>query len=112
MNSLKRLQEEGQSIWIDYIRRSLITSGELGRLIDDDGLRGMTSNPTIFEKSIAGSSDYDESLRRLVESKKGVDAVYESLVVDDIRMATDALRNVYDKPHLESFGFSYTCVGR
>lgn len=97
MNPLKQLQSEGQSIWLDYIRRSLITSGELGALIKDDGLRGMTSNPTIFEKSINGSSDYDESLRHLFESHKDVDAVYESLVVEDIRLAADALRPVYDK---------------
>ena len=57
-NQLRALQAFGQSVWLDYIRRSLITSGELGRLIDEDGLRGVTSNPAIFEKAVAGSSDY------------------------------------------------------
>ena len=61
-NRLRALQVFGQSVWLDYIRRSLITSGELGRLIDEDGLRGVTSNPAIFEKAIAGSSDYTEIL--------------------------------------------------
>ncbi len=61
-NPLRALQVFGQSVWLDYIRRSLITSGELGRLIDEDGLRGVTSNPAIFEKAVAGSSDYKEIL--------------------------------------------------
>lgn len=59
---LKELQKAGQSIWLDYIRRSLITSGELKRLVEEDGLRGVTSNPTILEKAIDGSTDYDEAL--------------------------------------------------
>ncbi len=98
MNPLKRLQEHGQSIWLDYIRRTLITSGELKSLIEKDGLRGMTSNPTIFEKSINGTADYDESLRRLLETGGAtrVEDVYEALAIEDIRMAADALRPVYD----------------
>ncbi|MHA2223511.1 MAG: transaldolase family protein, partial [Candidatus Thorarchaeota archaeon] len=59
MNPLRELQKYGQSFWLDYIRRSLITSGELRRLVEEDGLRGVTSNPTIFQKAISGSSDYD-----------------------------------------------------
>ena len=58
-NPLKALQEYGQSVWLDYIRRSLLTSGELRRLVEEDGLRGVTSNPAIFEKAIAGSTDYE-----------------------------------------------------
>jgi transaldolase/transaldolase/glucose-6-phosphate isomerase len=98
MNPLKQLQEHGQSIWLDYIRRSLITTGELNRLIDEDGLRGMTSNPTIFEKAIAGSEDYDESLRKVLEKTPHADAktVFEALAIEDIQMATDVLRPVYD----------------
>ena len=61
-NPLKALLGYGQSVWLDYIRRSLITSGELGRLIEEDGLRGVTSNPSIFEKAIAGSTDYKDIL--------------------------------------------------
>ncbi len=64
-NPLKELENFGQSVWLDYIRRSLITSGELARLIVDDGLRGVTSNPAIFEKAMAGSSDYESALREL-----------------------------------------------
>jgi transaldolase/transaldolase/glucose-6-phosphate isomerase len=97
MNPLKQLQEHRQSIWLDYIRRTLITSGQLKALIDDDGLRGMTSNPTIFEKSISGTTDYDASLRRILETgPRRVEGVYEALAVEDIRMAADALRPVYD----------------
>lgn len=99
MNPLKALQIEGQSIWLDYIRRSLMTSGELNRLIDEDGLRGMTSNPTIFEKAINGSADYDESLRKLLEKDPHVDVttLYETLAIEDIQMAADILRPVYDE---------------
>ncbi|HLN82205.1 MAG TPA: transaldolase family protein, partial [Candidatus Binatia bacterium] len=63
MNSLKQLAEQGQSIWLDYIRRDLIRSGELKRLVEEDGLRGVTSNPTIFDKAMSGSTDYDMALR-------------------------------------------------
>ena len=64
MNPLKELAEQGQSIWLDYIRRNLIRSGELKRLVDEDGLRGVTSNPTIFDKAISGSTDYDDGAAR------------------------------------------------
>jgi len=70
MAKLKELTDLGQAIWLDYIRRSFITSGELGELVEK-GLRGVTSNPTIFDKAIAGSTDYDEDLRRLVKKKGG-----------------------------------------
>jgi len=66
MNPLKELQKYGQSFWLDYIRRSLITGGELERLVKEDGLRGVTSNPPIFQKAIAGSSDYDDILKEMV----------------------------------------------
>ena len=70
-NPLKQLETFGQSIWLDYIRRDLITSGELRRLIEEDGLRGMTSNPSIFEKAIAGSHEYDEDIRAMALEGKG-----------------------------------------
>ena len=73
MNPLKALSGEGQSIWLDFIERSLMASGELQRLIDDDGVRGMTSNPTIFEKAINAGTDYDDSLRRTLEKNSGID---------------------------------------
>jgi transaldolase/glucose-6-phosphate isomerase len=94
MSRLKNLSDLGQSIWYDYIRRFFITSGELKTLIEE-GLRGVTSNPSIFEKAINGSSDYDETIRRLVVTKKSVEEIYEELVLDDISRAADLLQPVY-----------------
>ncbi len=98
MNSLKALHQQGQSVWFDYIKRSLITSGELKRLVEEDGVRGVTSNPTIFEKAIAGSTDYDGDLRAALEEEPCVaeEALFERLAVPDIQMAADVLRGVYD----------------
>src|ERR1700687_176198 len=96
-NPLKDLLNFGQSVWLDYIRRDLLTSGELKRLIEEDGLRGMTSNPAIFEKAIAGSTDYTDILQSL-QSRTDLDAKarYEILAIRDIQDAADALRPVYD----------------
>jgi transaldolase / glucose-6-phosphate isomerase len=96
-NPLKELLKFGQSVWLDYIRRNLLTSGELKRLIDEDGLRGMTSNPSIFEKAIAGSTDYTDFLNSL-KSRTDLDAKarYELLAIRDIQDATDMMRGVYD----------------
>src|SRR3972149_4580150 len=98
MNPLKALQDYGQSVWLDYIRRSLITSGELQRLVDGDGLRGITSNPAIFEKAITGSTDYADDLKAL-KGRKGIDpkSLYESLAIPDIQAAADVLWPVYEK---------------
>lgn len=97
MNPLQELLKYGQSVWLDYIRRNLITSGELQRHLDDDGLRGMTSNPAIFEKAIAGSTDYADFLQSL-DGKNDLDAKarYELLAIRDIQDAADLLRPVYD----------------
>jgi transaldolase/glucose-6-phosphate isomerase len=97
INPLKQLLKFGQSVWLDYIRRNLITSGELKRLIEEDGLRGMTSNPSIFEKAIEAGNDYDEQLKSL-ESRTDLDAKsrFELLAVKDIQDAADLLRPVYD----------------
>jgi transaldolase len=97
-NPLKRLLDFGQSVWLDYIRRDLFTSGELQRLVTDDGLRGMTSNPTIFEKAISGSKDYDAQLKEL-SGRQDLDAkgVFEQLAIKDIQSATEVLRPVYDQ---------------
>lgn len=95
MSKLIELANLGQSIWLDYIKRSLITSGELKDLVDQ-GLRGVTSNPSIFEKAIAGSSDYDSDLKKLIESDKSVDQIYESLALADIAMAAETLEPVYE----------------
>jgi transaldolase/glucose-6-phosphate isomerase len=95
---LKALHAYGQSVWLDYIRRSLITSGELQRLIDEDGLRGVTSNPAIFEKAIIGSTDYSEALKTFEQKKEwGVQAIYEQLAVRDIQDAADVFRPVFDE---------------
>ena len=96
MTKLHELAELGQAIWLDYISRSLITSGELQKLVDQ-GLRGVTSNPSIFEKAIAGSADYDEDLNRLVSDGRSVAEIYEDLAMADIRSAADILRPVYEK---------------
>jgi transaldolase / glucose-6-phosphate isomerase len=97
VNPLKQLLKYGQSVWLDYIRRNLITSGELKRLIEEDGLRGMTSNPSIFEKAIAGSTDYTDFLNSL-RDRTDLDAKarYELLAIRDIQDATDLMRPVYE----------------
>jgi transaldolase/glucose-6-phosphate isomerase len=87
----------GQSIWYDNIRRAELTGGHLQKRIDEDDLRGVTSNPTIFEKAITGSTDYDDQLRSLVQAGKNVSDIYEDLVVQDIGTAADILKPVYDK---------------
>lgn len=94
-NPLKLLQKFGQSIWLDYIRRNLITSGELQRLIDEDGLRGMTSNPSIFEKAIAGSTDYADILEQLHSQGRSAGEIYETIAIRDIQDAADLLLPVY-----------------
>jgi transaldolase len=95
MSKLAELEKLGQSVWFDFIRRSLITSGELKELIDK-GVRGITSNPAIFEQAIAGSNDYDEDIKRLIKTDLSVDEIYETLAFDDIGRAADLLREVYD----------------
>jgi len=96
-NRLVEIMKLGQSIWYDNIRRAMLTTGDLRKKIEEDDLRGVTSNPTIFEKAITGSNDYDEQLRQLVRAGKSVSEIYEDLVVEDIRNAADVLSPVYDK---------------
>ncbi len=96
MNPLVQLREYGQSPWYDYIRRGLITSGQLQTLIDQDGLMGMTSNPAIFEKAIAGSTDYDDALRQAASEFIGVKQIYERVAIQDIQDATDVMLPVYE----------------
>jgi transaldolase/glucose-6-phosphate isomerase len=100
MSNLEQLSKLGQAVWFDYIRRSFITSGELQKLVDQ-GVRGVTSNPAIFEKAIAGSADYDQDLNILVEAGKSVEEIYETLTLEDIRCAADILRPVYDQTNGE-----------
>jgi len=96
-NPLLNLETLGQSIWMDFIRREMITSGELQQLIEEDGVSGVTSNPSIFEKAIAESHDYDEALRVLTLAGKTAAQIYQSLTVGDIQMVADLLRPTYDR---------------
>src|ERR1700756_5673392 len=96
-NPLRELSEFGQSVWLDYIRRSLITSGELKRLVAEDGLRGVTSNPSIFEKAIAGSTDYEAVIGSKESAALDAKALYEKIAVKDVQDAADILRPVYDQ---------------
>ena len=96
-NPLQKIGMLGQSIWLDYICRDLMASGDLGRLIEDDGLRGITSNPSIFEKAIGGSHDYDEDIRAMVREGKDINTIYETLSQRDVRSAADEFLPVYDK---------------
>ncbi len=96
-NPLRALREAGQSVWLDYIHRGILRSGELRRLVQEDGIAGVTSNPTIFDKAISGSTDYDDALAPLVAAGKNADEIYEALIVEDIRAACDVLRPVFDE---------------
>src|SRR5712672_4693142 len=97
-NPLRMLQEYGQSVWLDFLSRDLFRSGELTRLIAEDGLRGMTSNPSIFEKAIGHGEDYDAQIAEL-EAAGDLDpgALFERLAITDIQSAADALRPVYEQ---------------
>ena len=98
MNPLKQLEACGQSLWLDYLKRSLIETGELRILIERDGLKGETSNPTIFEKAIGESDEYKDALERFqAEGDHSVSEIYEHLAIADIRAAADVLRAVYDQ---------------
>ncbi|MGW8302595.1 MAG: transaldolase, partial [Desulfobacterales bacterium] len=89
-------QEFGQSIWQDYIQRNIILSGELKQLIDKDGIRGVTSNPSIFDTAIAGSRDYDDDIRALALEGKSIEEIYRYLTVRDVQQAADLFRPLYD----------------
>ena len=97
MNYLLKLIEKGQSYWIDNLTRKMITSGELERRKNNDGLRGITSNPAIFHKAITASHDYDEQISELVNRQSPLEKIYEELVTTDVRDACDVLRPVYDE---------------
>jgi transaldolase len=96
-NPLLELAKFGQSIWLDYTRRDLILSGELRRLIEEDGLRGMTSNPSIFEKAIVGSQNYTEDIRAMTLDGQSPKMIYETLSQRDVQGAADEFRSVYDE---------------
>ncbi|HKM63392.1 MAG TPA: bifunctional transaldolase/phosoglucose isomerase [Acidisphaera sp.] len=97
MNPLKQLEQCGQSPWLDFVRRSLIEKGELAKMVENDGLKGVTSNPSIFEKAIGHSNEYDADFTAFEHAgDHGISAAYEHLAIGDIRAAADALRTVYD----------------
>jgi transaldolase/glucose-6-phosphate isomerase len=94
---LRALTEAGTSVWLDQIRRGLIEGGELKRLIEEDSLRGVTSNPAIFEKAILGSDEYDEQLSELADKGLGPEEIYDEIAVTDVRLAADVLRPVWEE---------------
>lgn len=96
-NPLLKLESYGQSIWLDFIRRGMLSSGEMARMIEEDGLGGVTSNPAIFEKAIAETGDYDDAILTLARAGKSVPEIYDELVVEDIRLTADLFRPFYDR---------------
>lgn len=95
-NPLRQLNQNGQSVWLDNLSRQLLESGELKRLVDQDGISGITSNPAIFAAAISGGDDYDAQIRSLADSDLDTIALYETLAIDDIRSAADLLRGVFE----------------
>jgi transaldolase len=96
-NPLLDLQAFGQSIWIDFISRGMIVSGELQRMIEEDGVSGVTSNPSIFEKAITAGDDYDEAIRAHTSKGVGSEETFQELAIDDIQKVADLLRPTYDR---------------
>src|SRR6202142_1671532 len=110
MNPLKQLETCGQSPWLDYLKRSLIEKGELRTLIERDGLKGITSNPSIFEKAIGESEEYKGALKQFqAQADHGISAIYEHLAMADIRAAADVLRSVFDATHGRDGYISLEC---
>ncbi|NIR49127.1 transaldolase [candidate division KSB1 bacterium] len=97
MKALLELIKHGQSYWMDNLTRGMITGGELKKRVQEQGLRGITSNPQIFMKAISSGSDYDDQIRELVEQKKEINEIYEALVVKDVQDACDIMRPVFDE---------------
>ncbi len=97
VNPLVELERAGQSVWYDQMERALLKTGKLAKMIEEDDLRGLTSNPTIFEKAIGGSDDYHASLREVARGGADADAIYEALVLDDIGRAADVFRPVWER---------------
>ena len=97
MNNVKNIHDFGQSIWLDFFDRKIMQNGVLQNLIDEDGLSGITSNPSIFEKAISNSSDYDEDIRKLSGEQKANEEIFFELAISDIKRAADMLKPVYEK---------------
>src|ERR1051326_3594248 len=100
MNKLRQLETCGQSLWLDYLKRSLIEKGALLTLVERDGLKGVTTNPSIFEKAIGETDEYANALKQFqAQADHGISAIYDHLAIADIRAAADVLRPVYDQTH-------------
>ena len=96
-NTIKQIREHGQSIWMDYLDRELIESGELRRKVEEDGIRGITSNPKIFSEAVMGRSHYDADIKAAAEANQSTQDIYEKLIFEDIQNACDILRPVYEE---------------
>src|ERR1700689_4980445 len=97
MNPLQSLQEHGQAVWLDFLSRGFIAKGGLKKLVDDDGLRGVTSNPSIFEHAIGNSNEYDDAIAGMLKQRdRSAGELFEALEVEDIQKATDVLRPVFE----------------
>lgn len=101
ISKVKQIHDFGQSIWLDFIDRKIIFSGELKKLVEEDGVRGVTSNPAIFEKAISSSSDYDADISELSKGDKTNEEIFFGLAIADIKLACDLLRPVYDEEGVE-----------
>ena len=106
-NRLRRLEAFGQSLWLDYIGRALLVGGELKRLIRDDGISGVTSNPAIFEQAMAQHAEYDAAIALLARRGLAAQEIYETLAIEDISQAADQLRGVYETSHKRD---GYVCL--
>src|SRR6185312_7467804 len=110
MNPLKQLETCGQSVWLDYLKHSLIESGELRTLIERDGLKGVTSNPSIFEKAIGETDEYADALKQFqAQADHSISEIYEQLAIADIRAAADVLRPVYEQTRGRDGYISFEC---
>jgi transaldolase len=95
-NPLSKLETFGQSVWLDYIQRDLVIGGQLKRMIREDKIKGITSNPSIFEKAISGCHDYDAAIQTLVQDGKSVSEIYDVLSIQDVQAAANEFHPVYD----------------
>ena len=104
-NRVKKIYDLGQSIWLDFIDRKLLNSGQLQNLIDEDGVRGLTSNPAIFEKAISSGSDYDEDIKKLAQAGQSNEDIFYSVAITDIQHAADLFKSVYEEKNRGADGY-------
>src|SRR5699024_6617030 len=97
MNPLNKIRKQGQSIWLDLLDRAIMDSGKLQQLIEEDDLRGLTSNPAIFEKAISESSDYDKDIAELSKKESDDEALFYDMAIKDIQRAADLFKPVFEK---------------